>query len=74
MEDHSISLLKAAWTVEVVHSTLKEKAQMVRLSAYSETLTDVGRKVGRSLINREKRTGPRTKPWETSFRRQKGRT
>ena len=46
---------------------------MARSSAYSEVLTDVGRKVGRSLIYKEKRTGPRTEPWGTPLRRRKGR-
>ena len=39
---------------------------MPRSSAYGETLTDV-RKAGRSLITKEKRTGPRTEPWEHLF-------
>ena len=42
---------------------------MARSSAYSEVLTDVGR----SLIYKEKRTGPRTEFWETPLRRRKGR-
>ena len=37
LEDHSTYLLRAAWTVEVAHSTLREKAQMARSSAWRET-------------------------------------
>ena len=32
-----------------------------------EILIDLGRKVGRSLIYKEKRTGPKTEPWELFF-------
>ena len=72
MEDHSISLLRAACTMEVAHSTFGEEAQMASSSAKSKTLTDIGRKVRRSLINRKKSTGPRTEPWETPLQRRKG--
>ena len=46
---------------------------MATSSAEREVLTDAGRKVGRSLMYKEKRTGPRTEPWGSPLRRQKGR-
>ena len=53
--------------------TEMEEDQMARSSALREQLTEEGREAGRSLMKREKSTGPGTDPCGTPQRTQKER-
>ena len=52
---------------------IEREDQMARSSAQREQLTEEGREAGRSLMNREKSTGPRTDPCGTPRRTRKER-
>ena len=64
---------RGACVASTAVGTEGEKDQMARSSAIREQLTEQGREAGRSLMNREKSTGPRTDLCGTPRRTRKER-
>ena len=64
---------RAPCEVSTAVGTEGKEDQMARLSASREQLTEEGREARRSLLNREKSTGPRTDPCGTPRQTQKER-
>ena len=64
---------RACCVASTAMGTEGEEDQVARSSAQKEQLTEEGREAVRSLMNREKSTGPRTDPFGTPRRTRKQR-
>ena len=71
--DQRFNRNRAPCVASTAVGTEGEEDQMARSSAYRKQLTEEGTKAERSLMNREKSTGPRTDPCGTSRRTRKER-
>ena len=71
--DHRSSRTRAFCVASTAIGIKGEEDQMTRSSAKKEQLTEEGRETGRSLMKKEKTTGPRTDPCGTPRRTRKER-